>query len=134
MQVAQPTPVPAKAPADAPSDPTDLTDADWIVKAGSNKTFSFTLPKAAPVHISVAGVKNADKGFTILVASQDDVNACVVTPSGCKGIPGFGGMGVKSLDHTDTIPAGSWAFILINSENMMNALTAHVHIVVNPKS
>lgn len=46
--------------------------------------------------------------------------------------PAFDGVKVRSLSHTDTLPAGSWSLVVQNTENLLNTLIVHVKIVGDP--
>lgn len=144
---AQPPPQAAQAPAPRPQPEEphpviqlprppaggdEIANDDWVIPKGGFHGVPLEISAAeTPVHIEIAGVKDADKGFTVLVAPTADFDACAATPSGCHSAPVYS-PGVLSFDRTVKLPKGSWTIGVVNSENLLKRLTAHVHVVRNP--
>jgi hypothetical protein len=125
----------ATAPAvtEAPRPAVDLLNEDWVIPAHEWKSYSFTFSRETPVHVDVTGISNIDKGFTVRVTPSEDADACLGRTQGaCRSRGGFDGFAVRSMNHTEPLPAGRWTFLVRNSENILNRATVHVHLVSNP--
>jgi hypothetical protein len=112
-----------------------LVNKDWVVPAHEAYQQGFTLAQTAYVHLTVMGVKNTDKGFTVRIAPQEDAANCVGKAQGpCRSRADFDAFKVPGpYDHMGLVPAGSWSVFVQNSENILNKATVHVHVTAfNP--
>lgn len=112
--------------------PQDLANEEWVMKPKEAHSLTFTLTRDVPVRVEAVGVKDADKGFTIKVVRAEYLDACINAAKSCNGLGGFNGPAVRAFDHTETIPAGRWAFFVMNTENIFKRTTVRVHVVVDP--
>ena len=113
----------------------ELLNQEWVLPTSGFHSFSFTLSRDASVHIEMTPVKHADKGVTLRIVPPEDFDACIGRSQGrCRSLGSFDGLGVRTLSHTDTIPAGRWMFFAWNDKNIVYAATIHVRLVVNPSN
>jgi len=104
-------------------------DEDWIIDAKGAHPQSFTLPVQANVHVTATCVKNCGKGYTVRVVPPSDFPSCTGLAQGpCRSRPDFDGFKVGSYDRTATLPSGTWAVYVQNSENMVERATVHVGV------
>jgi hypothetical protein len=126
-------PAAATTVTEAPRPAVDLLNEDWVIPAHEWKSYSVSLGRETPLRVEVTGISNVAKGFTVRVVPSEDADACLGRAQGaCRSRGGFDGFGVRSMNHTETLPAGRWTFLVRNSENILNRATVHVHLVSNP--
>ncbi|HEY1696047.1 MAG TPA: hypothetical protein VGG39_27960 [Polyangiaceae bacterium] len=112
--------------------PQVIVDEEIAVTAeGGAQMRSFTLPSDRPVFVEVEGRKNADKGFMVYVMASNEWEN--FKSGKFRHIPEFQGLKVRSFSHTGELPAGSWAVVVANSENIFNTMVVHVRVVSDPK-
>jgi hypothetical protein len=79
----------------------------------------------------VEGKTHADKGFTVHVMALEEWDNFEAGKA-FKQIPSFEGLKVRSYGHVETLPAGSWAVVVQNSENIRDSMVAHIKITIDP--
>jgi hypothetical protein len=121
-------------PLSALADPQEVLNDNWALPSGGQpQVLSFVVPYAMPVTVEVTPVSHADKGVTLALLPAEDLDACTGKVQGiCRALPGFNSSAVRSFSHTESIPAGRWAFLAANTENLLFSATVHVHVVMVP--
>jgi hypothetical protein len=111
--------------------PQVLFDEELAVSAAGAQMRSFTLPSPRPISVEVRGVKNSDKGFMVYVMEESEWEN--FKTGKFRHVPEFEGLKIRSSEHTGALPAGSWAVVVQNSENILNTMVVQVRVVSDPK-
>jgi hypothetical protein len=107
-----------------------LVDAEWVIAAGSYQAEEFST-SGATFQAKVAGLKHTDKGFRVRVVNAEDVTSCTVKGGTCRELASWTQPRTAAFTNTDQIPSGRWAFLVENSENILNKMTVSVYLAVN---
>ena len=110
--------------------PKTLVNAEWVIKHGEGYFEAFS-SDGATFQASVAGVKNADKGFRVRVVNAQDVKSCTVAGGTCRELPSWRQPRTYAFTQTAKIPPGQWAFLVENSENIFKTMTVLVNLTEN---
>lgn len=114
------------------TEPRIVINEEFVLPAGGWKSSSFMLANVRPVRLSVEGVKDAAKGFTVYVIRtyEEDLFRR-------KGIfhyiPSFYGSKTTSFSHTEELIQGDWTVIVQNTESPLRPMTVHVQLTTDPK-
>lgn len=111
--------------------PQVLVNEDWIVDAGGMKWLEVTVPTARPVSVQVQGLRDSAKGFSVYRVSMDELRNLKARKA-FRHDPAFHGDKVRRFEHTATVAQGKMAFVVVNSENLLNSMMVRVKIVVDP--
>ncbi len=109
----------------------EITNGQWVVPSSGAQTESFTATRPTALTASVSGVKNTDKGFRVRLVNAEDVNSCRVTGGTCRELAEWRQPRTTAFTHSGTVPAGRWAFMVENSENIFRAMTVSVVLSTN---
>jgi hypothetical protein len=112
--------------------PQVLADEEIAISAGGWQDRSFSLPTERRIEVITEGRKHADKGFSVYVIEDVDFPAFQAKKE-FRQVSAFEGLKVRSFGHTGTLPAGSWHFVVMNSENILNTMVVHLKITADPK-
>lgn len=115
----------------AHASPQRLLDEEIVVAAHNWHSRSFKLGVPSPVQLTIQGVRNTDKGFTIYLVSPAEFDHFQRGES-FHYVGAFSGIKVRSLNQTALLSAGDWVFIVQNSENIYRDMVTHVRITVDP--
>ena len=109
-----------------------VTDEEFVIPAGGWQSRSFILPIACPVRLTVEGVKDAAKGFTVYVIRtyEEDIFR---RKGAFHYLPSFYGSKTTSFSHTEDLPQGDWTVIVQNTESPLRSMTVHVQLTIDPK-
>lgn len=112
--------------------PQIVTDEDFVVSAGGAQMRGFTIPSTRPVKVSVEGKQDTAKGFNVYVMEDSDWTKFKAEQR-FEYVPSLSSLKTRSYAKTKTLPAGSWCVVVQNSENILNDMTVHVQVVVDPE-
>ena len=112
--------------------PQVIFDEEMAIDAGGWQSRGFSLSAARPVQLSVQGVQHTDKGFRVYLMPADEV-ANYRARDEFRHMPGFQGLKVRRFSHTETLPAGRWAVLIANTENIFNGMIVSAKVTVDPK-
>jgi hypothetical protein len=107
----------------------DVVNEEWVVPAHDSRFYSLMLNDRAKVHVTVVGVKNTDKGFSVRVVPAGDPPLCGADRP-CRSEPAFEADKVAAFDRTSPLMPGAWTIYVVNSENLLNRSIVHTHVVV----
>jgi hypothetical protein len=111
--------------------PQVVVDEDWIIDSGGMKWLEVTLPSARPVSIRVQGLRDTGKGFSVYRVAPAELGKLKKGKS-FKHDPAFHGERVRRFEHIGTVAEGKMAFVVVNSENLLDSMVVRVRIVVDP--
>ena len=106
-------------------------DESLSVDSGGAQMRGFTIPSPRPVQVSVTGLKDTDKGYSVYVMNQSEWENFKAKKE-FRHIPSFEGLKVKTMTHTETLPTGSYALVVANTENIFNSMVVGVKVVTDP--
>ena len=113
--------------------PQVVANEEIAIPASGAQMRGFTLSSPAPVSVEVQGRKNTDKGFMVYVMPSDEWEKFKGGAGTFQQMSEFHGLDVRSFEHTGTLPAGSWAVVVQNSQNFMNTMVVQIRVVIDPK-
>jgi hypothetical protein len=108
----------------------ELVNADWVIAARTSHMETFTANRELTLTAEVVGVKNTAKGFGVRVVNADDVTSCRVQGGTCRALAEWGHPSESRFTHTGKIPAGRWAFMVENNQNIFERATVHVQLSI----
>jgi hypothetical protein len=108
-----------------------VVDEEIAVDARGAQMRGVTMPSERPVQVQVEGKTHADKGFTVYVMALSEWDN-FQNGKQFRQLPSFEGLKVRSFGHVETLPAGSWAVVVQNSENIFNTMVVHLKITIDP--
>lgn len=111
--------------------PEIVADEEFTVDAGGSQMRGFGLPGPRPVKVEVLGRRDTDKGFSVYMIDQSEWDAFKAGRK-FEQYPTFEGLKVRSMTKTASMPAGRYAVVVRNSENMFNSMSVHLKITVDP--
>lgn len=111
--------------------PQIVTDEDLVVSAGGSQMRGFTLPSPRPVKVAVEGKQDTAKGFNVHVMTQSEWEKFKAGEA-FRHIPALSTPKTRTFSHTANLPAGAWCVVVHNSENILNGMTVHVKVIVDP--
>ncbi len=115
------------------TNPQVIIDEELAVSAGGWQSRSFTLPSPRPIQVATEGKKHTDKGFSLYVMNSSELQHFKQKTT-FRHIPALQGLKVRSFSNTATLPAGEWAVVVANSENIINTMVVHLRVVADPSS
>jgi hypothetical protein len=113
--------------------PQVIVDEEDAVSAGGWQSRGFSLSSARPVQVFVDGRKHTDKGFSLYVMELSELRN-FSRKATFRHILALQGLKIRSFSKIATLPAGEWAVVVFNSENIINTLIVHLRVVVDPES
>lgn len=113
--------------------PQVMVNEEIAIDASGAQMRGFTLSSPAPVSVEVQGRKNTDKGFMVFVMPESEWEKFKGGAGTSQQMSEFQGLKVRSFEHTGTLPAGSWAVVVQNSQNFMNTMAVQLRVVIDPK-
>jgi|JI10StandDraft_1071094.scaffolds.fasta_scaffold40668_3 hypothetical protein len=124
-----------KAPVDALADrirqPQVMADEDWVISAGGSRWLEISLPNSRPVLFEVTGKKHSGKGFAVYRVSSEELKN-LKNRKQFRHDPSFHGEKVTRFRNLGRVPAGSSAFVVVNTENILDPIVVRVRVVVDP--
>lgn len=117
--------------AEAIRGPQVIVDEEIAVSAYGWQGRIFAVPSDRRVQVAVEGRTHTDKGFTVLVVPESDLEALKQEQS-VSHLQSFYCLKVRSCNKINVVPAGSWAVIVRNSENIMNTMVVKLRVVSDP--
>ena len=108
----------------------DVVDSQWVIASGSAQWESFKLAAPTEVSASVNGVQDTAKGFRVRLVNAEDARSCGVAGGTCRELSSWRQPRTTGFTHTETVPAGEWAFLVENSENLLKRMTVQVKLSV----
>jgi hypothetical protein len=105
-----------------------LVNAEWVIEARGGHAEAISINRPLSVHVAIAGVKNADKGFMVRMVNAEDVTSCRVVGGTCRELPVWRQEGTKAFSQTNLIPPGNWALLVENNLNILKRMTVRVFV------
>ena len=96
-----------------------IVNAEWVIEANGAHAEPFSINWPLTLHVAVAGVKNANKGFRLRIVNAEDVTSCRVVGGTCRELSAWRQEATKSFTRTDNIPPGNWALLVENNLNIL---------------
>jgi len=122
---------PVASPATSAASPAKkLADDDVVVKPKHAQFYTLTGP--GTLHIAIYGRKHADKGFWVLAKSGQKEAVELQVTTNIKGRGMVEGEKARSFTRDITVPVGPYVVAIVNSENLVEAITVHVRLVMDP--
>ncbi len=126
--------------------PQVVFDEEMAVPAGGSQLRGFTLPSSRRVKLEVRGLKNVDKGYSVYVIPTEDWEGFknhfnprkhrkgeAPPPNTFREIEAFRGLDVRGMTKTAELPAGNWAVVIKNSENLFFGMVVNLKVTADPK-
>lgn len=124
---------PSPGRADAPTEERKaLVDENWKIGASNMKATFIAAPAATRIRVSVEGVANYGKGFTVRVMPKKVWSDYLAGKVTTKGLADYPAEVTGRYGRTLTFEPGQWAVAVQNSENFLKSLTVHV-VVREPR-
>ena len=113
-------------------EPRVVIDEEFVIPAGGFQARSFILSSVRPVRLTVEGVKDAAKGFTVyMIRTYEEDN--FRRKGAFHYLPSFYGTKTTSFSHTEDLPLGDWTVVVQNTESPLRSMTVHVQVTTDPK-
>lgn len=107
-----------------------LVNAEWVIQARGAHAEAISVNRPLIVHVAIAGVKNADKGFRVRMVNAEDVTSCRVVGGTCRELPEWRQEATKAFTQTNKIPPGNWALLVENNLNILKRMTVRAFVAV----
>ena len=91
----------------------------------------FSLPSSGPVKVVIEGKQDTAKGFNVFVMEASDWPTFKARKP-FEYVPALSSKKTRSYSKTTDLPAGAWCLVVQNSENIINDMTVHVKVIVDP--
>jgi hypothetical protein len=111
--------------------PQIVTNEDLVVSAGGWQMRGFSIPSSRPVKVAVEGKQDTAKGFNVYLMEDSDL-ANFKAHQQFSYVPALSSPKTRSFSKTAELPTGSWCVVVQNSENIMNDMTVHLSVIVDP--
>lgn len=111
--------------------PQIITDEDLVVSAGGSQMRGFSIPSSRPVKVAVDGKQDTAKGFNVYVMKDSEWTNFKAHEE-FRYVPVLSSPKTRSFSNTADLPTGSWCVVVQNSENIINDMTVHVKVIVDP--
>jgi hypothetical protein len=118
-------------PASIVRTPQIVVDEDLVVPASGAQMRGFTLPSGRPVGLTVDGRQDTAKGFNVFVMTEAEWQNFRAKER-FSYHSGLSAPNTRAFRQTSTLPPGNWCVVVQNSENLINGMTVHVKLVVDP--
>lgn len=118
-------------PAAAVRSPQVVTDEEMVVSAGGAQSLSFTLPSERPVKVTVRGVRDTAKGYNVYLMKDEDWSDFKAHRQ-FNYFEKLSYLKTGGFEKTATLPPGRWNIVVHNSENILNDMSVHIKVVVDP--
>lgn len=109
-----------------------LFDEEYAIPSGGRSVKTFEISSKTKINLKILCVRDCDKGFTILLMPENEIKA-YSSKQKVNYVPKFSAQRVKNMDSTDFIDKGSYALVMVNSENIFNRMTIHAKLTTNPQ-
>jgi hypothetical protein len=107
-----------------------LINAEWVIEARGAHSEVISVNRPLIVHVAIAGVKNADKGFMVRMVNAEDVTSCRVVGGTYRELPTWRQEGTKAFSQTNLIPPGNWALLVENNLNILKRMTVRAFVTL----
>jgi hypothetical protein len=107
-----------------------ICDDAWTIRPHQLQAQSFALTKEATVTISLAGVKNAEKGFAVHIVPADLWDSFRAGHATFKAIQDASTEHARFVNRSSQLKAGRWAVIVENDQNVIEQITVHARIAI----
>jgi len=111
--------------------PEVVCDEELVVEANGAQMRGLTLPSARPLLVEATALKNADKGFNVYVMEMKDWEA-FSQGARFRYFMALSAPKVTRFRRVATLPEGSYAVVVQNSENFLKAMAVRLKVVADP--
>jgi hypothetical protein len=106
----------------SPARANELVNEDWVLKPGESRAEEFSTD-GMTLTAEVRLVRHANKGVSVHV-----FDGSCWREKGCRSLPSWGHPPTWEFRRSERIPAGRWAFVVTNSQNLLERAVVHVRL------